>query len=411
MWCRAAIMAAMPSILAALALTLVVQSLTSMAMIAPSVLAPVAAADFGVAPQSIGLFVSGTYFAAMLSGLAAGALIARFGPVGVCIGALGGGALGLALGDTALLAAIPLCALLIGGGYGTVNPVSSHILARSAPPRQMALIFSIKQTGVPIGGAIAGALVPPLLLAIGWQRTLLVLAAMCAAPAILLGILRGRRAPPEEAVTAGKPASMSFRAALRGLGVPIRLAITVPALRELSAVSFVFATMQLSLFTYLVSYLNLGLGYTLVAAGLVFSAAQGAGIVGRIAWGAMADRLLGPRRMLAVLGLMMAGASFAVARFSPDWPLAAIVAVAVAFGASAIGWNGVYLAEVARRAPPGQVGVATGGTQFFTFLGALLGPPLFAATVSMSGGYGGGFAVFAAPPLAAALLLLVRTPA
>jgi MFS family permease len=396
-------------LLVALALTLVVQSLTSMAMIAPSVLAPVAAAAFGVAPQSIGLFVSTTYFAAMLSGLAAGALIARLGPLGVCIGALVGAAAGLALGDAALLLALPFCALLIGGGYGTVNPVSSHILARSTPPRQMALIFSIKQTGVPIGGAIAGALVPPLLLAIGWQRTLLVLAAMCAVPAVGLALLRRRRTASEHEPAARAPFALG--AAVRGLGAPIRLAVSEPALRELSAVSFVFATMQLSLFTYLVSYLNLGLGYTLVAAGLVFSVAQGAGIVGRIAWGAMADRLLGPRRMLAVLGLMMAGASFAVSRFSVEWPLAGIVAVAILFGASAIGWNGVYLAEVARRAPPGQVGVATGGTQFFTFLGALLGPPLFAATVSLGGGYGGGFAAFAVAPLAAAVLLLVRSRA
>jgi hypothetical protein len=112
--------------------------------------------------------------------------------------------------------------------------------------------------------------------------------------------------------------------------------------------------------------------------------------------------------MLAVLGLLMAGASYAASRFSPDWPLAAIVGVAGVFGASAIGWNGVYLAEVARRAPAGQVGVATGGTQFFTFLGALSGPPLFAASVSATGGYGGGFAAFAAPPLAVALLLLAR---
>jgi MFS family permease len=197
--------------------------------------------------------------------------------------------------------------------------------------------------------------------------------------------------------------------AVRGLGTPIRLAVTVAPLRELSAVSFVFASMQLSLFTYLVSYLNLGLGYTLVAAGLVFAAAQTAGIVGRVVWGAMADRLLGPRRMLAVLGLLMGAASFAVSRFSADWPLAAIVGVAMVFGASAIGWNGVYLSEVARRAPAGQVGAATGGTQFFTFLGALSGPPLFAASVSATGGYGGGFAAFAVPPFAAALLLLART--
>lgn len=396
---------------AALALTLVVQSLASMAMIAPSVLAPVASAGFGVAPQAIGLFVSLTYFAAMLSGLATGALIARFGAAGVCIGALLAVAAGLALGDAAVLLLVPVAAMLIGGGYGTVNPVSSHILARAAPPKQMALVFSIKQTGVPIGGAIAGAVVPPLLLAIGWQHTLLALAAACALPAIVLAAARRRGAAGAAAATEPATPEPTRGSAIRGLGAPIRLAVALPALRELSAVSFVFATMQLALFTYFVSALNLGLGYSLVAAGLVFSAAQAAGIVGRIVWGALADHLLGPRRMLAVLGILMAAASFAVSRFTPDWPLAAILVAALAFGASAIGWNGVYLAEVARRAPPGQVGAATGGTQFFTFLGALSGPPLFAAMVSATGGFGGGFAAFAVAPLAAGLVLLLRRPA
>jgi MFS family permease len=345
----------------------------------------------------------------MLSGLAAGALIARFSALGVCLGALAAAAAGLALGAPGALALVPVCAALIGAGYGTVNPVSSQILARATPPRQMALIFSIKQTGVPIGGAIAGALVPTLLLAAGWRATLLLLALLCAIPAVVIAVLARRRAAAADDAQVAPIAATRLSDAVRGLGTPIRLAVTVAPLRELSAVSFVFASMQLSLFTYLVSYLNLGLGYTLVAAGLIFAAAQTAGIVGRVVWGAMADRLLGPRRMLAVLGLLMAGASFAVSRFSADWPLAAIVGVAGVFGASAIGWNGVYLAEVARRAPGGQVGIATGGTQFFTFLGALSGPPLFAASVSATGGYGGGFAAFAVPPLAVALLLLVRS--
>ena len=52
------------------AVTLAVQTLTAMAMIAPSVLAPVAAPDLGLASQSIGFFASLTYLGAMLSGLA-----------------------------------------------------------------------------------------------------------------------------------------------------------------------------------------------------------------------------------------------------------------------------------------------------------------------------------------------------
>ncbi len=388
----------------AIAVTLAVQTLTAVAMIAPLVLAPVAARDLGLAPQSIGFFASLTYFGAMVSGLATGRLTARFGPLAVCQAAVVLAGAGLALWFFAVTAVVPLAALVIGCAYGVVNPVSSHILARRTPPRMMALVFSIKQTGVPVGGAIAGAVAPPLALALGWSGALPVLGAVCIAAAFLL--------LPARALLAEKPAApaggFSMRGAVAGLGRPIRLALSSGPLRELSFASLGYAAVQLVFVTYFVSYLVLGLGYGLVTAGLAYAAAHGAGIAGRIAWGAVADRWLAPRTMLAVLGLISAACALLAASFSPEWPLAAVVATGMLFGASAVGWNGVFLAEVARVAPPGMVSNATGGSQFFTFAGALSGPPLFAAAVWATGGYAWAFGLFAVPAAAVALRLLAR---
>lgn len=388
--------------LIAVAVTLAVQSLASMAMIVPAVLAPIAGPDLGVKPQAIGIFVSACYLCAMLSGLLAPPLIARLGARRICQLVLVTSGAGLALGGAAALAVVPLAAFAIGSAYGMVNPVSSLMLAHAAPPRMMSLIFSIKQTGVPIGGAIAGALAPTLLVAIGWPRTLVIFGAVCALTALSLAA-----APALEPVRHHDAPRFDFRAAVAGLSAPVHLALSTPQLRELSAISFIYAQGQLVLLTYLVSYLNLGLGFSLVSAGLIFSFAQGAGIVGRILWGAVADRALSPQRMLGVLGLMSALGGAGAALLTAAWPLAAIFFVCAVFGASAIGWNGVYLAEVARRAPQGQIGTATGGTQFFTFLGALSGPPLFALAISASGSYAWGFALFAVPPLIAGTVLLL----
>jgi MFS family permease len=71
----------------------------------------------------------------------------------------------------------------------------------------------------------------------------------------------------------------------------------------------------------------------------------------------------------------------------------------------------VFLAEVARLAPEGRVAILTGGTQFFTFAGVLIGPPLFGAIASLTGRYGAGFAAAAALPLlAVAVMLASRQP-
>jgi hypothetical protein len=65
--------------------------------------------------------------------------------------------------------------------------------------------------------------------------------------------------------------------------------------------------------------------------------------------------------------------------------------VAFAFGVTASGWNGVFLAEVARLAPEGRVGEATGAVLMFGFAGLVLGPLVMAgvaAVANLSVAYG-----------------------
>lgn len=382
-----------------LVITLAVQALASMAMIVPTVMAPVAAAELGLPAQGIGWFVALEYLFAMLSGLACGALILRFGAVRVCQICVCLAAAGLAVGTGALLPVVFAAAGLIGSGYGLVNPVSSHILASAAPPRMMSLIFSIKQTGVPLGGALAGALVPTLVLSLGWRWAAAVVALLCLALALLIQPVRAAADATARRATGGGRAADYF--------APLGMVLRNPALLELAIVSMIFGSAQLALIAYYVSYLNIELGYGLVAAGLIYSSAHVAGIVGRVTWGAVADRWLSPRSMLGLLGLMMALSGAGAASFSAAWPLPAVIAMSALFGASAVGWNGVYLAEVARRAPPGRVGAITGGTQFFTFIGALAAPPLFGFVVGLAGNYGKAYLAFCVLPALAGLRLLM----
>jgi MFS family permease len=128
-----------------------------------------------------------------------------------------------------------------------------------------------------------------------------------------------------------------------------------------------------------------------VAAGLALSVTQLGGIGGRVVWGYVADRWLGARRMLLLLASMMASGALASAFLTTDTPQAVVIVILVGFGASAIGWNGVYLAEVARRAPFGMASMATGGTLAFTFLGVVVGPPMFGALSGLFGTYRAGF--------------------
>jgi predicted MFS family arabinose efflux permease len=227
----------------------------------------------------------------------------------------------------------------------------------------MSLVFSLKQTGVPIGGALAGAVVPTLVLLGGWRMSVIAVAAACIAVAILAQSLRRQFDDDSDSTR-----RIGAKSALRSMN----LAIHEPAARRLATCSFFFASVQLCFVTYLVTYLTSQVSLSLVQAGLMLPVAQGAGIFARIASGAAADLSGRPVTVLGLIAFGMATAGLATALFSPEWPLVLVAIVCGVFGATAIGWNGVFLAEVARQAPAGKAAEATGGALFFTYFGVLV---------------------------------------
>lgn len=377
-------------------MALAVQALTSMAMLVPTVLAPVATGELGVQASRIGVLVAFTYLVAIVSGLICDTLIARFGPVRVFEFATVLVAVGLASGFGGNLAGVFALAAFAGTAHGLVNPASSTILMHASPPRYRSLIFSIKQTGVPLGSAIASVLIPALLHHMHWRFAVLALGVGSAF--LLLAI-----APFRSVYDRDRNPHQRIR--FSGIGAKISEVVSHPDLLVLALSSGVYAAVQMSLFTYLMLYLIVDLGYTLFVAGLVFSVAQMMGILSRPVWGVVADRLQAPRALLAGLGIAMGLCGLAAASFSPATPLAALVALCAGYGASAVGWNGVFLAEVARIAPPGKVGVVTGGVMLFTFSGSVLGPPTFGAILAFTGSYTLGFLFIALLPLVMGLRL------
>jgi predicted MFS family arabinose efflux permease len=358
---------------------------------------PVLAAEANISPSYAGIFVTLMYVGATLSAPVSGYIIDRFGPVFVSQICLVLCALGLAAVSTASILWFMVGAFIMGLGYGPVTPASSHLLARNAPLGIMALVFSIKQTGVPLGGAMAGAIVPHLVIFCGWRRTALLVGAFN----IILSLLI---LPWRKKFDGNSRTFSPFN--WKHVVAPIKTTILNRELRQIVVTSFFFITMQLCLVSFLVIYLTQDVGMTLIQAGLMLSVAQTAGVIGRIAWGGLVDRYRNPYLILGMMGLAMAFGAICLAMFSPGWPFAAVLIICLLFGAVAIGWNGVYLAEVARLVKPENAGMATGGSLFFTYCGVLLGLPAFSIIVDATGSYPIGFVSAATGTLICGLLLI-----
>jgi MFS family permease len=397
----------------ALAATLAVQTLASLVLTTPSVLAPAVAPALGYAPDRVGVFVGLAYFAAMLSGLWGGKGVARIGAVRLSQVALVASALGCvaaAAGHAALLLA---AAVVVGTGYGIVNPASTVLLGRHSPPKRRGLFFSIKQTGVPLGVAFAGLSMPWGLRALGWRPSVLVAGACCLLLAVLLAPAVRRLGPlhvaeedgaadrvTDRADVAAAPAASSGAAALWAV-------LRDPVLRRLSLTSLTFACTQLAFITFLVSLLNLQLGYSLAWAAAMLAAVQVASTVFRVAFGYVADRWLAPALLLGVLGLAMAAACVGLGLLGRESSTGVVVAAAVFCAATSMGWNGVFFAELTRSAARrGDLASVAGASQFFTFAGSMSGPVLFAEIIRFSGSYSLGYLLLAALPAAAGIWML-----
>ncbi|MSO77219.1 MAG: MFS transporter [Alphaproteobacteria bacterium] len=388
----------MPTIFIPLAATLGAQAMGALACIVLPVLAPEAAPDYGILASNIGHYSGLIFLGATIASLLSGGWVARWGPIRVTQMALLSCGAGLAILPTGEAWLLPASALLVGFGYGPLTPASSDILSRRAPPAMMMLIFSLKQSGVPVGGALAGLMLPPLAVAYGWRVAALAAAGLCLALALAiqplrrdLDQLRGRRRP------------FFLAAALIG---PLRLVWAHPALRRLALTSLAFSAMQTATTSFYVTFLAERADYSLVQAGLALSVAQLAAVIGRVLWGHVADRGVAASPLLAGLGFGMAASIALAMAFNAGWPSYAVLAVSAAIGATVIAWNGVFLAETARQAPAGMVGEATGGVLSITFSATTVGPPAMSLVIALSGSYVAGYGVFALGCVAASVALV-----
>ena len=384
---------------AALAATLSIQVYVSFAAAAAAGLAPEIAREVGIETRWVGVFVGLVYAGGMFASLASGSFVERHGAIRVSQAAVVMCAIGvlmMAATPVHVPIALAVAAVIIGCGYGPITPASSHLLQKTAPPSRLALTFSIKQTGVPAGVAMAGALLPAVALAIGWRPAFAIVAA---AGALVLGAAQPIRAR----LDADRDARRHF--SLAGIFAPLALLRQQPALLELALVSLVYSAMQVALTSFLVAYLTETLHWSLVPAGFALTAATLGGVGGRIGWGYVADRFLKPRQVLMLIGALSAAFAVVTALATPAWPNHVMLPLVLLFGATAIGWNGVQLSEVARLAEPGMAGKVTGATSFVTFAGVVIGPPSFALLSSVTGSYRTGFATFAAFSAAAVIAL------
>ncbi|MBO6519678.1 MAG: MFS transporter [Rhodospirillales bacterium] len=374
-----------------------VQVIATMAMLIPAAIAPELARTLGLPVAMIGFQISLAYVGATVMSLAAGLVQRRLGAVRANQTAAFIIMTSLSIIAIPHVAALGIGTFGLGIAYGLTNPAAAHLMMKVATGANRNLIFSIKQTGQPLGGVVAGLVAPPIAVAFGWQWSLLAGAGL--ACVVMLAIQ-----PLRPLMDGDRDPATKFRGAVfKDVGLLLRMR----NLRLLALCGLCLAAVQLALMGFAVAMLAEEIELDLVTAGVGLAVIQVAGVIGRIGWGAVADRVGDARRTLIVSQLISVAAGLATAILAPGMPLALIFGILFMFGMSAVGWNGVFMAEVARMAPEGRTGSATGGVLVPVFIGVMIGPVLFTGIHELLGVYTLSFAVLSGLTVAGIIPMLV----
>lgn len=354
-----------------LAIAVLTQTGISFVELGVPVLAPFIKEGLGLSAAGVGVVVSAINLGRILGSIPAGKLVDALGERWVMtIGGLGVASFAVV---AALSPYLPLLLALVACGVfaGSSSPAGAKLILAAFPSEHRGLPMGIRQAAVPLGALLAAACIPAVAQAAGW-RWALGLAALAPLAATAASSFGTRAMPPFDRSTPRLP-----------LGRIMRDRDILMA----SLWAMLFVSGQYAVLVYLVIDLTSEIGLSLTTAVALLAVATAAGVVGRVVWGWLSDRISGGRRRPGLVAVTVSGAAsaalLAALPFQPAVPIA--VGAAALAGFSLVGWQGLWVTLISELAPEGSSATALGYGLTFTNTGIVFWPPLLGLAADLTG--------------------------
>ena len=345
-----------------------------------AVLAPALQDAYGLSLRQLGLLLAAVNAGSLVTLLAWGLAADRLGERPVAAVGLSVAAAALAAGAFAATFAPLLAALLVAGAAAAgQNAATGRAVMHWFVREERGLALGIRQTAVPIAGAIVSLALPHVSVRTG----ILGLAAGCAlATLAAAALLREARSPEGEAALLPPLQTLRDRRIWR-----------------LSWGSSLLLAPQICLVGFVVVFLHERRGFSAAGAAAVLAAVQLLGIAARVAAGRWSD--LRATRVVPIRRIALAmAAAVALTAALASAPRLALVPALVVAGVLAMSWNGLSFTLAAETGGHARSGAALGLQQTALALASAVLPPAFAVVVGATS-WAAGFALVALAPLAA----------
>ncbi|HUY70665.1 MAG TPA: MFS transporter [Gaiellaceae bacterium] len=353
-----------------------------------TVLAPALRARYGLGLAEVGVVIAAPNIGSIATLYSWGRAADHFGDRAVI--AVGLGAAAVCVAATAFVASFSGLALLfvLAGAFGaSVNSASGRAVMHWFDAESRGLALGLRQTAVPISGALTAVALPLLARHHDPKPALLALAGLCVAGAAV-ALLVIREGPVPEVVSHREPTFSPLRDR---------------RIWRLSAAAALMIEPQTCLVGFFVVFLEDHRGMTTTTAAGALAVLNVLGIATRVGagrWSDLARSRVGPLRRIAV----GSAALVVLCALLESAPLALLVPALVLMGCVTISWNGLSFAATAEVAGHARSGAALGVQQTALALSGAVLPIAFGGLVAATS-WRTGFVVSAAFPLAGWLVL------
>jgi sugar phosphate permease len=362
-----------------LAAGVVAQASFSAILLGLPAIAPAIRHGYALTLPQVGVVLAALNFGLVFTLLPWGLVADRIGERAVLGAGLGSCAVALVVaGRTTSYGALVGALAVAGALGGGVQSASGRAVMSWFAPAERGLALGIRQTAVPLGGAIAAGVLPALSSHVSLRAAFDALAAGCAFAAAL-GVALLRAEPTGDA------------------HAPSSRPLHDPRVWVLCFGSTFYVATQIALIGFLVLFLHDERGLSNGVAAAALAAIQILGGVARIVAGRWSDRTAARIRPLRLIALFLSAAT-AAAAILVDAPLWILLPVLVAAGTFALSWNGLSYTAAAEAAGRARSGAAIGLQQTFLSVGSIAAPIAFAAVVHHTS-WRLGFWLAAASPL------------
>lgn len=266
--------------------------------------------------------------------------------------------------------------IVVGIWYGSAQTGGSAAIVKWFPDKHRGLAIGIRQTGIPIGGALASVILTYMYHHYNLTSVHLVQGLVAIAGGLIFLLIY--QEPKNHIATAA--ASVTFKEKMSAIK-------NNKDLYPIYIVGIVMMTLQMILVAHFMSYLHQEGNYSLTEAGQYLSLVLLGGMIGRVAIAWISDQFFAQKREHLLIMVMASAVIFTVLlpfilQEKNLMPLFCFV-----LGFVALGWYSLYIACVTERSNPHYVGLTVSAALTLNQLFIVIAPSLFGLMVTVFSSY------------------------